>query len=261
MTVLKKIDYHIHTDFSDGQPSYIEVLDRARELGMDCIAITDHFDRYDANERIRSITDDELLDYFKMISEYAEEINQEVFCGIETCTDFEGNIRLSDRVLNNCDLIITSPHYIEYEGDIKPGNYYDDSFWDAYKNKVLNMAKSPGDILGHCEGYLPYGRLLVPGKTTYEERQSLSRRIAARYFDDEYIEKLIGRLKISGKALELHCVTGTPRECLIDKAVENGIPLSMGSDAHVLSGVGNTAWGMGMIESYGGKAMQFIKQV
>lgn len=256
---MKTVDYHIHTNFSDGQPSYTEVLDRAKELGIFCIAITDHFDRFDENQRTSSITDNEILDHFAKIKEYGDKIGQMVLCGIETCTDFEGNIRISDRVLNSCELVITSPHYIEYAGEIVPGQYYNRDYWDAYKKKVLNMAKEPGDILGHCEGYLPFGRMISTGSTTYDERQELSRSIACRYFDEEYVEELIQNLKKSGKALELHCVTCTPREEVIRKLIENKIPLSLGSDAHVLSGVGKVEWGIKVIKKYGGEALQFIK--
>lgn len=255
---MHNVDYHIHSSFSDGQPDYRQILDRAKELKLDGIAITDHFDRYDENERIRSVTDDELLRHFDAIRAYADKINQKALCGIETCTDFKGDLKLSDRVIKSCDIIITSPHYVEFNGELVPGEYYNEEFWDRYKTKVLNMARGPGDILGHCEAYLPFGKLLAPGATTYEQRQALSRSIAERYFNDGYMEELVNALKISGKAMELHCVTSTPRECIIKSCIDNGVRLSLGSDAHVLCGVGNTAWGAGMLEKLHGEDLQFI---
>jgi len=257
--MLHSADYHIHSSFSDGQPDFRQILDRAKELKLDEIAITDHFDRYDEDERTSSITDDELFHHFDAIRAYGEEINQRVLCGIETCTDFMGNLRLSDRVYRSCEIIITSPHYVEYTGDFIPGNHFDRKFWERYKEKVLNMAMGSGDILGHCEAYLPYGKLLVPGTTTYEQRMALARSIAERFFDDEYIKELIKAVKISGKAIELHCVTTTPRESVIKRLVESGASLSLGSDSHALNGVGNIAWGISMLEKFHGEAMLFIK--
>lgn len=254
-----KADYHIHSSFSDGNSNYIHIIDRAKELGLDEIAITDHFDPYDPNENIRNITDDQLLRHFDMIKEYAAKKEQKVICGIETCTDYYGNLRLSDKVLQNCELIITSAHYVEYEFDLVPGNYYDERYWNCYKEKVLNMAESAGDILGHCEAYLPYGKLLIPNTTTFEERKALAASIAERFFDISYIDELIKRLKKSGKALELHCITSTPREKVIEKMISCNVPLSLGSDAHDLSSVGNISWGINILKKYNIHAWQASK--
>ncbi|MDI6617707.1 MAG: PHP domain-containing protein [Clostridiales bacterium] len=256
---MKRVDYHVHTNFSDGQASYAEVIDRAKEIGLYSIAITDHFDSFDKGKSFCLKTDDELMDHFDRIREYGSKIGQNVLCGIETCTDYEGNLRLSDIVIESCDIIITSPHYVEYDGPLIPGHYFNDCYWEAYKRKVLNMARGPGDILGHSEGYLPLGKLLVPGTTTYEERKKLCYKIACRYFDNEYIDELAKMLKISGKALELHCATHTPREAVIQKMIENKISISLGSDSHVLPSVGKVEWGLSVLEKYNGEKLQFIK--
>lgn len=259
MSGLLKVDYHIHSSFSDGEADYRQIIERAKAIGLDGIAITDHFDKFDENKRTSSITDDELLEHFEKIREYGNKTGQKVLCGIETCTDFQGNIRVSDRVINCCDIIITSPHYVEYEGDLIPGNYYNDRFWYSYKQKVLNIAAGPGDILGHSESYLPFDKLLVPGATTFEERKAISRDIASRYFNDEYIDELIAALKKSGKALELHCITSSPRESVIKKMIENKVTISLGSDSHTLSWTGCVGWGLGMLEKYGGQDLLFIR--
>lgn len=36
------IDLHIHSNFSDGSDSYIEILKKAEKIGLECISITDH---------------------------------------------------------------------------------------------------------------------------------------------------------------------------------------------------------------------------
>lgn len=253
MIKLLKVDYHVHTSFSDGEASYESVLARAGEIGLDCIAITDHFDKYDENPKTRGLTEEALYEHFSGIREYAARIGVNPLCGIETCTDFYGNLRLSDRVLSLCDIIITSPHYIEYDAGLEPGNYFDARYWGKYKEKVINLAGGQGDILGHCEGYLPIGRLLMPNTTTYDQRKAICRCIAEKFFDEEYINELSKVLNKSGKALELHCVTQSPRESVIESLEKAGVKFSIGSDAHVLEAVGNTNWGLEMLEKYNGR--------
>ena len=38
----RKVDFHIHTNYSDGQATPTDIVRRAKELGYDMIAITDH---------------------------------------------------------------------------------------------------------------------------------------------------------------------------------------------------------------------------
>lgn len=37
-----KVDFHIHTSYSDGQATPVEIVKQAKELEYDMIAITDH---------------------------------------------------------------------------------------------------------------------------------------------------------------------------------------------------------------------------
>jgi putative hydrolase len=256
---LKRVDYHLHSTFSDGEGSYKQIIDRAKKLGLYGIAITDHFDAYDENKRTSSITEEELFNHFDNIRYYGQKIGQRVLCGIETCTDFDGNLRLSEEVIKNADIIITSPHYVEYDGKLIQGKFYDKDYWERYKEKVINMARGKGDILGHCEGYLPHEKLLIPNTTTFEQRQQLSMKIADRFFDNQYIERFIGALKESGKAVELHCITHTPREWVIEKLFEAKIPVSIGSDSHTLSQVGDIDWAINILNKYNAGYLQFIK--
>jgi len=246
MNGVRRADLHVHSSFSDGEEGVEGILHLARAAGVECVAVTDHFDPFDPSWR--HLSEEALCAHLERIREAAAALPElRVLCGIETCTDFAGRLRVSDRVRRACDLIITSPHYVEYDGELAPGNHFDERYWNRYKEKVLHMAGGEGDILGHCEGYLPYGKLLAPGSTTYEERQELARRIADRYFDAAYLKDLAAALKASGKAAELHCATRTPRIRVIDAFVAAGVNLSAGSDAHRGDAVGRIDWAMRVI--------------
>ncbi|WP_027625146.1 PHP domain-containing protein [Clostridium lundense] len=242
------VDLHTHTKFSDGQPDYKEVINRAKEIGLKCVAITDHFDPYDPKDEVRNISEKDLIEFLKNAKSYGYSISQPVLCGIETCTDFNGNIRVSDKVFNTCDLIITSGHYVEYEGEIKKGEYFNDFYWESYKEKIINMGSGQGDIIGHPEGYLPIESMIIPNTTTYEQRKEICKLISERYFDENFINQLTKALIKNDKAYELHCATETPRISIIQSLMKKNVRLSVGTDAHVLQMVGRVNWALDILK-------------
>ena len=254
------MDYHIHTHFSDGEASYQEVIDLSIQRQLKSIAITDHFDPFDNTLRNQDASYEDLYEHFNRIKDYAAHKDIEVLCGIETCTDFKGNLRISDKVLELCDVIITSPHYIEFKGEIVKEDYLNPFYWECYKQKVLNMAEGEGHILGHPEGYLPIKKMLIPGKTTYEQRKAICRRIADEFFDEAYIRDLASKLKKSGKAYELHGATHTPREWVVKRLAMESILFSIGSDAHAMNLLGANEWAYEMVRKYNLKLV-FGKQL
>lgn len=243
------VDYHIHTCFSDGEADFRTVIDLAEKQGLEQIAITDHFDPNDVHLLNRFTTENELALHFEAIRKYSERKRLRVWCGIETCTGFDGCLVLSDRVKSMCDMIITSPHYVEYGKPLKAGDYFCRDYWEAYRQKVLNMALGGGDVLGHPEGYLPIGPMGVEG-TTYESRQCLCKEICDRFFTEDYIEELGRRLVRSGKACELHGATSTPREWVVARLARRGVSFSVGSDAHAVSLLGKSEYAGYLIKKY-----------
>ena len=238
-----KIDWHVHSTFSDGADTVIALLEKAQSLRLESIAITDHFDPHDKELVNRAATEKDILKHFESIRALAASYPFEVFCGIETCSDANGTLLIDNNVLQCADIVITSPHYIEYEGQLTQGELMNDAFWAAYKQKVLKMAAGPGDVLGHAEAYLPFKPMLPP-ISTFEERLQFSREIVDTYFDEEYIHLLGQALLSSGKAYELHGMSNSPRLWVIQHLHKMGVSFSIGSDAHSASNLGcnRRAW-------------------
>lgn len=68
-----KIDLHTHTNYSDGAYSPTELIDKARERGLEIISITDH----------------DSVNGIKEATEYAKQFGMEVVPGLEISTDVE----------------------------------------------------------------------------------------------------------------------------------------------------------------------------
>ncbi len=248
------IDWHVHSTFSDGQMTVEDLLDTAFKLGISSLAITDHWDPYDNSQENRTKTDDELFLHLEHIREEGRKRALDVFAGIETATGPDGKLRLSEVVIEACDIIITSPHYVGYEGPVAVGEYFNDEYWASYKALVIAQASNRGDILGHPEGYLPIAPMLEEG-TTFEDRQRIRTSISERYLDREYYETLADALLSSGKACELHGATSTPREWVVELLAKRGVRFSIGSDAHAVSLLGKNERAATLVERYGLKLL------
>ena len=239
---MHKADFHTHTTFSDGRNSIREVIEAAAFASIEVLAITDHFDPNDYRPAIAGLTETALLHHFQSIREIARDYDMEVLCGVETTPLPDGTLALSPAVIAQCEVIITSCHYIPYDGELQPGEFFNDRYWSMYKDCMLAMAAGKGHILGHCEDYLPIERFIQGLGTTYPQRRSICLEIVKRYLDRPYIEKLAGNLKKSGKMCELHCATQTPREWAVRMLATEGVRFTPGSDAHAADQVGKTEW-------------------
>jgi hypothetical protein len=79
--MIKMMNLHNHTTYSDGRFSPREIIETGVEFGLTHIAITDHF----MTSKVDSIPLDGLLDYIKEIILLSEEFSEQikVLCGVE----------------------------------------------------------------------------------------------------------------------------------------------------------------------------------
>ncbi len=250
--MMRKADFHTHTTFSDGRGTVRQVVETASTLGIDVLAITDHYDPNDFRPSISNLTEEALLAHFEEIRALGQEFGITVLCGVETTPLPSGMLAMRSPLIEACDVLITSCHYLPFEGDIEPGVFFNDRYWDMYKEFMLMMAAGPGQILGHCEDYLPIERFIEGLETTYDERRSICRRIVERYLDRAYIEALGHALLATDKACELHCATKTPRPWVIQQLADMNVRFTPGSDSHGLGTVGKTEWAYTMAQEVKG---------
>lgn len=134
---------HIHTNWSDGSDSIIDMAKKAKELGFEYIAICDHSKSATYagglnNDRVR-------LQHQEIDRLNKESIGIKILKGIESDILIDGSLDYPDDILSLFDIVIASVH----------------SGFDLDKDKmtdrIIKVLKNPyTTILGH-----PTGRLLL----------------------------------------------------------------------------------------------------
>ena len=136
-------DVHMHTVTTDGRCTIEEMAIAARERGYKYMAITDH----SKNLAFANGLDDQRAEeHIKTIRETARKIEGiKVFAGIEVDILAEGELDLSDSVLEQMDLVIASVH----------SHFQQDS--QQMTDRLLRAIGNPNvSIIGH-----PTGRVLL----------------------------------------------------------------------------------------------------
>lgn len=94
------IDYHIHTDFADGEMSIEQIIGLARELGIEQIAITEHIRRQPT------------YNWFEL-RDAIRHLDKTVLVGVEAkVLDRYGTLDCPEDILGEADLVLGSVHGI-----------------------------------------------------------------------------------------------------------------------------------------------------
>ncbi len=204
---------HIHTAYSDGRNTIEEIAAKAMEMGFGYIGISDHSkSAYYAG----GLKEDDIKRQHEEIDRLNERFKERgfrIFKGIESDILPDGSLDYPERVLEAFDFVIASIHSrfnMEKEEMTK---------------RIIRALENPyTTILGH-----PTGRLIL-GREPYKVD----------------VEEIIQCAKENGKALELNC---HPMRLdlswrWLKKAKDAGVKISIGPDAHNLSGLNDVIYGI-----------------
>ena len=235
-------DYHVHTNFSFDSDTLAEpekCVERAIELGMDEIAVTDHLDfKYCTLEAFPYIDLKRYAVEIPRIKEkYKKEIN--VVFGLELGPHI-GNVHLVDSltVQYPFDFIICSTH------DIKGLGIWDDNAFfigktkreshEEYLNEVLAVIKAAPNynVYGHIDYLDRYG--LYEDKNLYYSEHA------------EIVDEIFKSLISAGKGIEINTSGyryglpyATPKLEFLRRYRElGGEIITIGSDAHSIETIG-----------------------
>ena len=202
-----KGDLHVHTKYSDGNNSILEMVKAAKNLGYSYIGISDHSK---TRKIAGGLSEDELMKEIKEVRRIKVS-GIKVLIGSEVDILGDGSLDYSDNVLKKLDYAIGSIHS-GFKGDVTK------RILKAMENKYMN-------ILAH-----PTGRL-IQSRKGYELKFDEILRLAKE-------TKTLLEINAHSERLDL-------RDEMIKATIENGNKLIIGTDAHNVDGLRHMRLGIG----------------
>lgn len=233
-----KFDLHTHTNFSfDSNQDILGLIEKAKELGLKYLAITDHFDngsKYAAQQL-------DISEYYKTLSSYketAKERGVELLIGIEMGYMPQKNDE-NARIIQEYpfDYVLNSLHEVDGKDCYFP-EYHEgkDRFtsYNAYFEKVLESVDAPYyySAIGHL-GYVARKAPFSPKEFKYAEFQDVLDKILKKIIEKQKI------LEINSSAEGLAEPTIPCREIIKRYYDLGGRLVTFGSDAHSLVRLGD----------------------
>jgi DNA polymerase (family X) len=206
-----KGDFHVHTDWSDGQGSIKDITLAAKAMGYEYVAITDHS---------RALGIAHGLDSEKLTKQINEikDLNREmrdfhIFSGVEVDIRSDGTLDLPSEILSQLDIVIGAIHSGLNESE------------EHMTKRVISALENPDvDILAHLTGRIIGSRSAVS-------------------LDIEAVFKAAIEFH---KALEINAMPNRLdlKDVHIKRAKELGVKLTIGTDSHQTAHLGYMRFGI-----------------
>lgn len=211
---LRKYDFHVHSNYTDGISSIEANVQQAIKRGLEGIAIIEHVRRESSW----------LNDYFSDIEVCREKFpNIKIYSGVETkVIDLSGNLDMPPSITDRLDLILGAVHRLpasfeEYRF-AEVNKLADEEIVHFYEEALIALISNPiVDIVAH------------PFLFLRERGLDLG-------IDGE--KRIVGVLKQHNKVIEVNARHNTPSKDFIALCLREGIQLCLGSDAHSAEEVG-----------------------
>lgn len=194
-----KGDLHVHTDWSEGKNTILEMAKSAKELGYEYIAITDHSKALGV---AHGMSEDKLLSQIEEINKLNDKLEDfRIFSGIEVDIKSDSSLDFPDSILKQCDIVIAALH----TGQNQARREITGRLVKAMENENV-------DIIAH-----PTGRII-------QEREAY----------DVDVEVLLDTAAETGTVLEInsHPLRLDLNDINSRKAKNKGAMLTIGTDAH-----------------------------
>jgi DNA polymerase (family 10) len=203
-------DLHVHSDWSDGRMSLAELVEAARQMGYEYIAVCDH-------SRSAAYAGGLSLERLRQQVRKIDALNRKLrgvrlLKGVEVDILADGRLDLPNSILGLLDFVVASVHS------------------GFRQNVTARMIKAMSNPLVRAIGH-PTGRL-ISGREGYE-------------LD---LEKVMDAAREKGTALELNSYFDRLdlNELHLSRAKDKGIRISLGTDTHHPGGLAMMRFGVGI---------------
>lgn len=222
-----KGDLHVHSDWSDGGDTIRVMAEKARSLGHDYFALTDHSPRL---KIAHGLEPERLREQLDVIGELNEEMAPfRILTGVECDILEDGALDGSEEMLSRVDFVVGSVHSkLRMERA------------EMTRRMVAAIASPHVDTLGHCTGRLLVGR----GRPQSE-------------FDADVV---IEACRVFDTAIEINCRPerlDPPKE-ILRKAVDAGLKITISTDAHAANQLDWQPYGTDRAAECGVQAEQVV---
>lgn len=226
------IDYHVHTAMSgDAEGELTEYVKTARKRSLTEIGVSDH---YHPEQPKYSMTNEKLAEYVKKVQQSKKTTDFPLKLGIEV--DFIPNLQNKiEKVVKPMpfDYVIGSVHFINNWGFDNPKYISGYQKWDiaelyeAYFSLIQKCAKSRlFDIIAHPDLIKKFG---------YKPKTDISH----IYLNTVNVLKESNVcVEVNTGGLRAPCREIYPTKPFLKMCLDNGIPITLGSDAHIPENVG-----------------------
>jgi len=143
-----KGDLHVHSTWSDGIGSIEEIASRARSLGYEYIAITDHSQSVGI---AGGLSDKRLLEKIEAIYRMNERLDGfRILAGTEVDIRADGSLDYTDEILERCDIVVAAIHMAQGQREREINS----RLVAAMENEHVDIIAHPtGRIIGRREPY------------------------------------------------------------------------------------------------------------
>ncbi len=196
-----KGDLHAHSDWSDGGDTIRTMAEKARALGHEYFALTDHSPRLTI---AHGLAPDRLREQLEVVAELNDEMAPfRILTGVEVDILDDGALDGSAELLARVDVVVASVHS-KLRMEAAP----------MTRRMVGAIANPLVDVLGHCTGRLLVGR----GRPQSE-------------FD---VDVVIEACRVFDTALEVNCRPERldPPKTMLRRAADAGVKIAISTDAH-----------------------------
>jgi len=209
-----KVDYHIHTCYSDGKGTIEQYVKEAIKRRMWEIAITDHVWK----------TSTWVSKYIKEIKLIREKYNFSVIIGIEAkAINLAGDIDVSDTILQDVEFVIGACHRYPSEEDYK--------FFDPAKLTINEAASIEAEVLINMIKKGVVDVIAHPTRSFYKFYPQNK-----QIFPLKKLDRIVKTAKKYKVALEWNNKWG--KDFILKCYLNNDVKIALGSDAHSPNEVG-----------------------